>query len=377
MWLVQLYPFVYISFLEKSILLYSTLNGAYYVIDNIYDIRIINNSAFVLLGQNSNRNRICEIISDNLLGTIQETDSISPNILISYTSKLYEYYNSFIEDFWESKFVKERYIHTIEVSLADCFNIFDRTIRNSQHKLMSSDIFNSLLINMSEFKNLVRININATYKSIEKSSSILKKIIHNYKVEIYTLLEDFIKHQKKFLSLGCNLNLIIYQVNDYNISFIQKYIDIYDNVFFSVFITSEEDYYMLDSYNLLSRTNIAININPNARDEDLNNLLSYGLEDIYCHNLSVENIIEREYLNPLYWGTLFIDFDGTVFMNMNKTIGNINTWGEIKFDKLLCIESFWRLIRKNFSPCKGCSLMNVCPPVSLIEKVTNRHYCMR
>ena len=86
---------------------------------------------------------------------------------------------------------------------------------------------------------------------------------------------------------------------------------------------------------------------------------------------------EREYLNPLYWGTLFIDFDGTIFMNMNKTIGNINTWEEIKFDKLLCIESFWRLIRKNFSPCKGCSLMNVCPPVSLIEEVTNKHYCMK
>ena len=57
MLLVQLYPFVYTSFQKKSILLYSTLNRFYYVIDSIDQIHIINKSAFILLDQDLHKFR--------------------------------------------------------------------------------------------------------------------------------------------------------------------------------------------------------------------------------------------------------------------------------------------------------------------------------
>lgn len=91
--------------------------------------------------------------------------------------------------------------------------------------------------------------------------------------------------------------------------------------------------------------------------------------------VTINELIHNEWINPLYWGDLFIDTNGNVLCNEKQIIGNILKWDEIKFHKLIEKGSLWRATRKQFHHCSKCLFRNICPPLSGIELYNKETYC--
>lgn len=83
----------------------------------------------------------------------------------------------------------------------------------------------------------------------------------------------------------------------------------------------------------------------------------------------------KEYINPNYFGKLTILPDNKIYSDVNnKPLGSFESLNlnRILF-KALTIDSGWRRIRKNTSPCNTCVANLLCPSLSNYETIINRN----
>lgn len=377
MLLIQLYPFIYTDAESNNVLLYNTLNSEFKLLNFPSKISTINRTTFIVK-KNPINNKLADIIVNNSLGIVQKTNMQNHQILLDYSSVLTQYYNSFIMPEWGSKFVEERYISRLIINMTNFFDLFTNTMNKGieRETIMNSKTFHQLWTNLSRFKNLKKICLNTSWDALKKHVSTISMFINNYKdIDINIPIHDFLQHKQEILEIyKGKINLMVYNIDNslkkliFGTSHL-KYIPIH------IFITSIEDYLLLESWNVLEKENISIEINSNGEKQFLEDLLRYEITDIFNSPLSLNQILRKEKVNILYWGDSFIDLYGNWLIAPNTSIGNINNWDNIKFNMLLSEDSLWRKTRINFEPCHNCCFRNICPPISIIELQSKKHFC--
>jgi len=91
--------------------------------------------------------------------------------------------------------------------------------------------------------------------------------------------------------------------------------------------------------------------------------------DIVDSNPTMIDLFQKQHINPLFFGKLFILPDGKVYSNLYKrSIGDIaNSAAFDLIQKELIINNSWRFLRRNVTPCKKCVFQDLCPPISSYE----------
>jgi len=97
-------------------------------------------------------------------------------------------------------------------------------------------------------------------------------------------------------------------------------------------------------------------------------------EDIFAEPIPLNRIFANQILNSNFFGSLYIDTDGSVKSNLNakKKLGNIDCGSFYPLIAEELINNYsWKKIR-NKKPCSNCVYCSLCPAISNYEYAMNR-----
>ena len=378
MLLIQLYPFTYLDSSNNNLLLYNTLNNKFKFIKNNVSIHVENRTSLIL-DENTINSNIASEIAQEQYGYIHFTQSLSNNKIMDYYSVLTKYYNDYTTQEWDNKFIVENYIDKIVLNISESIDLFTGSIQRPTtfHQIINKHTINEVGSHISNFKKLTKLSINTDYKALIVCINEINKLTKKcYNIELNIPFSDFQLQQENILKLfNGKINLIINNLNHNIKDDLFYHIDKNNNVYFKVVISSEFELNLLESWGLLNNSKLSLEIASNQKEDKLQDLLCYDFSEIINSKQSVEQIIRKENINTLYWGELFIKSNGNLMSNPIFSIGNINDWSNINFGLLLSETSIWRSTRNRFVPCRWCVLRNICPPVSLIELLSQKQFC--
>ena len=148
-------------------------------------------------------------------------------------------------------------------------------------------------------------------------------------------------------------------------------------LFFTFFVCSEEEYdcaaAFIDKYSLEQVSIVPIYIDGNESFFKENVFVTK--ESIIEDQKDILTILYRNHFNEAGIKKLFVKSNKKVFSNLNlPAISDLN-----RETLLYSIKSelrkgtYWKLLRKNVSPCEDCPFQLLCPPVSNYDFALNKH----
>lgn len=371
MMLIRLYPYVFIDNVENKIILYNMTIPSFHIFEIEGDITISNRNAFFMDFTNANAKTARDIEAYNY-GVSERECSVSEISLSDYSTEIYEGLKFLPENLrYDAKTIVKRLFVNLSNSI-DVFTGYKRDIRgcgvvNYEYELRC---------HIFEFTSLTNVVLFINKFSFSLFRDFYKTILPLYKIEVVIPLFDYLILFKEFTELGiCDIILLVYDIEEESIYNLLPLMVCDKVVQVNLYVRKEEDLCLLDKYSLLANDKVRIKINPKSDLAELEKILSYDIKQLLSMQVSKNKCIRNEWINSNFWGDVYIDENGNILLNSQKTIGKISEWNNAHFYELISEESLWRETRCKKDKCKDCLFRNICPPISLVEKMFNSTFC--
>jgi len=384
-------PYVYISCNDNGSIIFNTLNSSYLKypkntnVTSLLKKVILKNNLFVI-HLNNNELQEKEIIKfirnikNNFMGDIlpkkwssQKPIQAIPIIRIENIIKI----SKKNEDIKEMENLNEIIISlnsdTDEISCIEKqlnFNNYNSSI----NKQIDFKIIESLL---SDFSSCRFIFSGADIFNYNYFNNLIKDIENkniNTVFNINYLNENITKHKLDLLKrLDLTINILVSTpVNTLLLKTILHNLNINRLNYFIVFLIEEENN-VIEFEQLINEFNIKYySFNPFYNKKNIGffeNSIFQNEEDILSSEVTIQNILTRQEINPHDFGKLIIRSNSDIYANLNHPkLGNLKKRNifEIVHDEIFNGNS-WLSLRKNIEPCKHCKYNLLCPPLSNYE----------
>jgi len=381
-------PYVHYNINEKKALFYNTISGRYSIfnnpllISNLKKIGFNNSSSIMNIStENINTKEFKEFIiniKDLFIGDVIEANdtpflfyqtpilnNISENNMDgeknrNITESLHEL-NIFVNSF-ESTHNK----------FCDAHKQFLFPWINNKKQQINNQIVKKLI---SEIDNYYIRNINLIIGDLEDTNIDISLFQMNQsKLNCFVYYKTILTDSKiSLLESFETLNIYISsEISKKEINTLQEILSFFDQskIIFHLIIESEEDFNKLEkikiNYNLKSSYKPYFHKNENFFKENI----YITEEDILQRKLSLNDIHQRQLINPANYGKLFITENGDVYSNLNSLpLGNLikQNVKELIHKELSIDESYWKKTKKDIYPCSSCIYNGICPPISNYE----------
>ena len=371
MLLIRVYPFVFIDHIDNKVMLYNIMASSFHIYEIEGSIRVFNESTFSMKSSLVNSNVAREIKQCNF-GLYDEVSSLQNFYLADIASEVSDRLDELCnKSVYDAKDLIKRLIISLSPKL-DVFSGMDIASHRASVHIADSEVLHSF----TRFASLACIFFYIDKNVVATFSKYYAELLLNYYVEVAAPLLDYPYIANDMSELGINnIVLLVHEVTKDSLDIMSRLITDKSIMSFWVYLSSMEDYVKLHEVGVLLNKKVQIKCNPFGNFANQKTLLSYNIDDILLTNISKNNSIRNDWINLNFWGDLFVNAFGDVFIADSKMIGNIYEWDDIQFDKLLSEESLWRQVRRNKDKCKTCLFRNICPPISLIEKKFNSTFC--
>ncbi len=377
MLLIRLLPYVYCDVEENTVMFYNTLNG---------DIK---SQSFLRIFSSPNRNTLfvseesntkCLINTEEIksFGYIDSVKNDKITILSDYSSTIPKSYDNITNDKSVDNNTAQTCVTRLSIDLignsSKVFSLGDANACSSKH--MKEETLNKLMNSLTYFKNIGQINIKVCWTMIERYHQQFAYIANYHKILYFNIFfSDYKAHSNRIINLCNKVDVTIQSIHDLTSSDLRIIQSEHVRNIYLV-IRSTNDLELYQHWQLWRYKNIHIHLDYSMEINELKNILSYDLGDITTGNISKNNLIRQEYINPLYWGELYINADGSIWISPNESIGNVLEWSAINFNDVInAKKSLWRKVRKDFHLCNKCLYRNICPPLSAIELYHDTVFC--
>lgn len=387
-----IYSFIYINYVNHSIIFYNTETGEY-ITTNKLDPQLfsklkINTSSYYLdiknISWNNQTSKLFKRMEEKHFGEfiyIQNTHAFpllfSPFISIKNNAiddfnKTEEEKGIFKEntDIYNKNTTDNLQEITIHYSRLNKYDFIHKKIYYQYNFPQTGDEvkldINALLISIKSINtNHIRINIiigDIKKSDIEKINFFLKHITY-HNIYIYTIHKNI----KYINSINIKKEHIIIWTFPYEIKEINHKIN-------NIGLYSTET-----DYKILKETGFnELKLFPFYTENNFNFIkkeLSYSLKDIFIKKINISTLFSNSNLNSNLYGELTILSNGDVFSNICQTpIGNIssNSIREITYLELTKNKN-WFSKRSDFQPCNNCIYNIFCNPITKMEFLLNRY----
>lgn len=371
--LVRLFPYVYMDKLGGTTILYDTISKKLAKLNFDEKCSYITKTAFSIKETPLNKIQV-KIIEANKLGRLdyvrKSADVLSDFSTMLYTRCMEALSNRYYKYTFSLSMVKKLF-----VNLSSSTNVFsgNKIYRGVQAKPYA--VLPLLENHISNLNKLSVIHIYATKELLTNFKNNILQLTKGYKIFIEIPWESY---TNRISTLFKNATVIL-SINklDANVLTITREIcSKKKNVNAAVYIHSANEYKIYSEFVIKYNTRFILKICPEANIHEFMNLLCYSEEDILSTSVNVADCVRNEWINALYFGNVYIDYNGKVMLNAEHNIGNIKNWRDIKFEKLLSKSSLWRCTRMGSKmKCNKCSFRNLCPPLSLCEISNKTLFC--
>lgn len=371
--LLRLAPFIYCDDKKEQIFLFDITNKEEKYI-NLFNIKkSYGKRLFIIDANTSTEEKLHEIQSCGW-GVVDDVKDEHHKYLIDKNMELPNYYRTLLCYNFDDSFIERQYIERL---ILDFWSI-NKCRKNKQIKKQIVEIVFATKRNVHKMENLNSIIININEEMLSSNyNSIFEFNDEKIFIELNVLCSLYNKVKK--LPISHEKYKFNYVVRDFiNISKdeINKFVDLHTENEIIFQISSITEYKLLKDINITNKKNVRIDINPDCNWNKIQEILCYNSTIIHSSNYTIESITKGEWINPLYWGDIYINISGDIYSDKCDPIGNVFTWPEIKFNKLIKKNSLWTRVRKTFSICYNCSYRNLCPPLSFHEIKYNRTFCL-
>lgn len=369
--LMRLYPFVYIDNVGNKIILYNMVLPFFYIFEIEGEITISNRSVLIMDFTSANAKTARDIEMHDL-GIAKREESISECYLSDFSTEVYDGLNFLMGNyFYDAKKIVKR----LFVSLSNSIDVFTGYVKDIQEckEVNFKDELKRHVFELTSLSHIIFIIDKFSFSLFEE---FYKDFWYFYKIEVMIPLVDYLLVAEDLVNLGIHdIILLVYDWEDENLYNLSNLL-LCDHVAqVNFYVSTEMNLKLLEKYDLLENNKIRIRFSPKSDLAELKKILSYNIDQLLSLHMSKNTCIRNEWINLNFWGDLYINESGSIFLNMQKTIGNIWEWHKIRFSELVSDDSLWRDTRQRKEKCKNCLFHNICPPISLLENMFNLTFC--
>jgi len=386
---IQVEPYVYFTNNQLEVLFYNTING-----DHIeYNLKH-KNWMFI----------------KNVILINTESVSLEDKIFIStLEDRHFAYINNLSTSFFSINFYDKIINEFKELEILDspfnrdrAFNLVTEitiTLNQLDLKLSSLDFLKkqyNIFSNIDKTKEFINVEMlesifnrysfpNLKYLILSGSSLLDKTIFYDimdfispkYKIKLFISYTDYIKYIDKFIHFDVEFNLICDQ---YFIDNIQKDFVLFEdsNIVFNYYLNDVNGLEFLERNEcLINKLEFRVYPYYSNNKHFLSKIISYKKNRIFTKKKSLKKIARNCLINELLYGKIIIHNDGDIFSNIQlNPIGNVNTDSFSNILHKISRDNYsWLFPRNKYEKCIGCLYNCFCPPLTLIELISNDTYC--
>lgn len=395
-------PFVFIAIKNKKALLYNTLNGAYIECKSnsltgnlIKQLSLSKNLLVISLSEQELKElqiiRFINKIRKYFIGDIiKESQAIYKPIQLKPILSIQNYVTTNKKTPISSIGKKVmNYLTNITLHINNECNLKCRNCQDSfkqfifctkkQDAVQEIDII-YLKKAIEDFKatSINRINITGgdlfKYSKLQELNSLL--LDYSHLVEYHIHYQNIISNKDNIKSLlnHSKINILV-DIPFLDVSLIRELQELFYPTgiqsVFSFLVESDKDLNSVE--NLVKDLGIQFyNITPYFNRDNIvffENRVFFTKEDIFEAKPSMNDILKKKEINPIYFGNIIIMSDGYIYANCNsKELGNIK---EVSLYDAVYKEMqyglSWKKLRSKIAPCKDCLYNLICPPISNYE----------
>lgn len=378
---IFLEPYVYVSILEKEILLYNTLDGKMIhskdknIVNLIKDLYTIENLGVipVELGKTNIIDSFIFDIRKHFMGDIIPiTNPIKPIQLMPHlridnkNNKL----DSFNVDNILSSLIEITFFANNKCKYCDLYHKqFDTCTKYKINDKTSDRVNIEILFDILRpcFGYLSKINIiisdpydySILFFLINLPNQVRKKcnIIINYK--------NFIYLDNSFISVFYK-NLEVHITNFESIGSKQKFDK---DISLNYIIQKERDLIYLAKKEIHNPHNITLFHNKD-NTHFFHEQIKFGTKDLQENVMKMQQIHRNKILNTFFYGKIYVYLDGSIRLHPStNVIGNILTESMLSITSNIINDknNLWFLTRDKKTSCRNCIFKYICPPIAPVE----------
>ena len=257
------------------------------------------------------------------------------------------------------------------------YNIFSNIDKSNE--FINVDIIKNIFsrYNFPNLKNIVLSGSNLLNKSA--FYDIIRFLKPRCKIKLFISYKEYMKNVDEYtrLNLDIEFNLICDQYFSENIYI--DYILFKDaNVVFNYYINDLKGLnFLVRNESLINK--LIFNVHPyySNNKQFLSKIITYTKNAILTEKKSKMKIIRNYLVNEFFYGRIVIHNNGDIFSNLLlNPAGNLNSDSFSNILYKISRDSYsWLFPRNKFEKCGGCLYNCFCPPLTLIELVSNDTYC--
>lgn len=369
--LIRLYPNVYCDIIENKALFFDITSKSIQQFKFSKIVAIPNKTSLIVSAFPEDQ-QFQNIIHH--FGYIDEVDDCHIDVLTDYSTEVSEYYENLLNLQCDSLYVAQKFVTNLLVDLTGEHGMTFNSKKGGS--IMSGTTLSHLFRIFYKFKRLRIIHFESNWESIQ----LLTPIVEQYPqikdmIHVTFPLEEFLHHKKEILSSYKLIDLSIADIGSISVNDLIKIQSNSHVRHILVDVKSPEDFVLFEEL-VSSSEKLHIRLSNLSKIKFLQDYLTYDLATELKDRESKYQLIRKEYINPLYWGKLFISSNGDILFNHECSIGNIMSWDNIDFSLLTnSKKSLWRMIRKEFELCNMCINRNLCHPLTLVEANNHLVFC--
>ena len=371
--LIRLYPFIYCDFEKNIFFFYHIQTKQYLAFEFEGKVNFINKLTITV--ENTIRNdKKASRLQMKKYGIVDKINLQNGDFISNYSSELENYYMRIFSNKIDSRFINIL-VTSFVISFNSDFDLFSGDYHISKYrKNINVKTLKMIEEYIYSFKKIYSVHIYTDTYTIESNKEIISSMIGYCQTEVYIPIEDYVENRIKIIKLlNNNINVLLKS------SFIKENKDVVSSILkdnniskIVCIICNSIDEIIIKQSEIRNSNKVEFRISYN----NLNESFYYSEYDILTNQNTMYDMIRNEWYNALYWGNLYIDVKGRVYCGPNEIIGTLDNLKSITYDKIFNSDSFWRKNRKNFAPCCNCGYRNICQPLSLIEIIRKKRFCL-
>lgn len=373
---IQPYQHIYCFYNKALIFLYDSYKNHFYelhVTEEHYQIK----EGLILL-ENPSEYLVSKIMnlkekSVAYVASYQKGDKL---FAVDSLVRIRDNYLNIINNQRQSSTLAKSNIIEISFSLNSVYNLFTLKKTDIESQNNTLDSFLHFII-FNDFENLKLIKFICSEITASIFKHIIKTLKSKYQIELFIPFSEYISKKNiidKYKYLNIRYSIICDDFYRHYDSLNSSSLEYFQDVTYIFIIEKESDIVFLESSNFSLNSRLKIHPIYNDNFHFLKAHIGYNKKDIFSVPLTRKQILKRELINELFWGQLFINYNGDVYSGYSLKIGNI-TKNDIDYRLLFTNKSFWLQTRNQFSCCSNCKYSSLCPPISMIEMTSGKVFC--